>query len=327
MDEAPLCYSQLFGQQKAKLLLSKALAAHRLPHGYIFKGPEGVGKKLYGRGLAAALNCKDINRIGACGICPSCKKYRSKNHPDYMEISPQKGLIKIDQIRQLTKEISFPPYESAFRVVIIEDVHTMRREAANSLLKTLEEPPVGNLLILTAESSQEILATLTSRCQVIPFLPLSLSETCTILKQHDIDQDTAMLLARLSEGSPGKALIYHQLEMIDVLREVIRFVSDPKVDADRDVGQLIRIAEKISSLKDDCISLLSLLRLWVRDLLLGEDGITAMVYTGFPAATPLKSWSSDELFAKLQALDRAEQELARNCNRSLVAEVLLFKLQ
>ena len=87
-------------------------------------------------------------------------------------ISPEKGVIKIDQIRRLTRELSYPPYESLMRVVVLEDVHTMRREAANSLLKTLEEPPENNLLILTAEASQEILATLTSRCQVVPFQPI-----------------------------------------------------------------------------------------------------------------------------------------------------------
>jgi len=327
MNEAPLCYSQLFGQEKAKLLISKALAANRLPHGYIFKGPEGVGKRLYGRGLAAALNCRDTKRIGACGICSSCKKYRSMNHPDFMEIRPQKGVIKIDQIRQLIKDISFPPYESEMRIVILEDIHTMRREAANSLLKTLEEPPPGNVLILTAESSQEILATLTSRCQVIPFVPLNLSETCTILKQHGIDQDSAMLLARLSEGSPGRALLYQQLEMVEVFEEVILFVSDPGKDPDGNVGHLLKLAEKMSSFKDDFPALISLLRLWVRDLLVGDDGITATVGKGIPVTVQSKSWSTDELFAKLQALDRAEQELARNCNRNLVAEVLLFKLQ
>ena len=103
------------------------------------------------------------------------------NHPDFLVISPDKGVIKIDQIRRLCQELSYPPYESETRVVVLEDVHTMRREAANSLLKTLEEPPDDNLLILTAESSKEILATLISRCQVVPFTPLSISDTTAIL--------------------------------------------------------------------------------------------------------------------------------------------------
>ena len=93
----------------------------------------------------------------------------------------------------------------------------MRREAANSLLKTLEEPPENNLLILTAEASQEILPTLTSRCQVIPFGPLNIDDTAAILASHGIERDNAVLLARLAEGSPGRALVFHKTAMIDFM--------------------------------------------------------------------------------------------------------------
>ncbi len=323
MDSTPLCYTQLLGQEKAKRLLGRSLANNRLPHGFIFKGPEGVGKGLYARGLAAAINCKDVKRIGACGICSSCKKFRSMNHPDFTVIQPERGVIKIAQIRQLIKEITFPPYESKMRVVVIEDVHTMRREAANSLLKTLEEPPAGNLLILTAESSKEILATLTSRCQVVPFMPLSRQETMGILKQAGVAEESVQLLARLSDGSPGKALLLQETEMVNIWREVILCVSDPAVHPDRDVGTILRLAEKMAALKDDLGAMLDLFRLWIRDLLLAENELVMI----FGTDVLLKSWSSEQLFAKLQAIDRAEQELARNCNKNLVCEVLLFKLQ
>ena len=75
------CFTQLLGQEKAKRLLSRSLAAGRVPHAYIFKGPEGVGKGLFAKGVAAALNCRDTKRLGACGVCSSCKKFRSMNHP------------------------------------------------------------------------------------------------------------------------------------------------------------------------------------------------------------------------------------------------------
>ena len=121
-----------------------------------------------------------------------------------MVVAPEKGGIKINQVRKLSRDLSYPPYESAMRVVILEDVHAMRQEAANSLLKTLEEPPENNLLILTAESSREILATLTSRCQVVPFCRLGDGETAGILEGHGVDPTEALLLAHLFEGSPGQ---------------------------------------------------------------------------------------------------------------------------
>ena len=320
MDNTFFCFTQLLGQEKAKRLLRRSLAAARIPHAYIFKGPEGVGKRLFARGVAAALNCRDLTVVGACGVCSSCKKFRTLNHPDFMVVRPEKGVIKIDQIRRLTRELSYPPYESTLRVVVIEDVHTMRREAANSLLKTLEEPPENNLLILTAEASHEILPTLTSRCQVIPFNQLSIDDTMTILVSHGIDRETAVLLARLSEGSPGKALLFQKTDMIVLWRKIVAFLSDPAIDTDRDVGQLLSHAENMAALKEELPALLGLLKIWVRDLLMGEDAQNV----NLPL---LKKWNSPELLARLQAIDQAGKELARNCNRNLICEVLLFKLQ
>jgi len=324
VESSHICFTGLLGQEKAKRLLTRSLVAGRIPHGYMFKGPEGVGKRLFARGVAAAVNCRDKAQVGACGNCKSCKKFRSMNHPDFLLVSPEKGVIKINQIRQLTEALTYPPYESDTRVVVLEDVHTMRREAANSLLKTLEEPPEDNLLILTAESSQEVLATLNSRCQIVPFLQLSTKDTTSILVAHGIEPEEAELLARLSEGSPGRALLYEKTEMVALWKEIISVVSDPAIEPAKDVGVLLQLAEKMVVLKDALPPLFGLLRLWLRDLLLQGQNKSEARENGWGQ---LKSWSSRQLFAKLQAIDRAESELARNCNRSLVCEILLFKLQ
>jgi DNA polymerase-3 subunit delta' len=207
----------------------------------------------------------------------------------------------------------------------------MRQEAANSLLKTLEEPPPGNLLILTAEASQQVLTTISSRCQVIPFYSLKEAEAVRIICSTEaaIDEETARLLSRLTEGSPGQALILHKAEMIGILKEVVAVVSDPAIDGERDVGLLLQVAEKVSGLKEHLTPFLGLLRLWLRDtlLVLHEPGREPGLYGfGMAADSPLNSWSSEDLFAKLQAVDSAESELKRNCNRTLVCEVLLFRL-
>ncbi|MBU1566654.1 MAG: DNA polymerase III subunit delta' [Proteobacteria bacterium] len=323
-ETSSICFTGLFGQEKAKHLFSRSLMASRVPHAYIFRGPDGVGKRLFAQGVAAAINCRERRGAVACGNCSSCRKFRSKSHPDFLLIQPVKGVIKIEQIRQLAKELSYPPFESEMRIVVLEDVHTMRREAANSLLKMLEEPPPNNLLILTAESSQEILSTLTSRCQVLPFSRLSASDTTAILAAHGVEPEAALLLARLSEGSPGRAMLFQKSEMVMIWREVVSVLSDPSLLPDRDVGILLRLAEKMAAQKDDLPSFLSLLKIWIRDLLLPVSTTGEAVKDDFRLR---KSWSSAELFAKLQAISRAEQELARNCNRNLVCEVLLFALQ
>lgn len=326
-----LCYSEVLGQARAKKLVSRSLASQRLPHAYIFKGPDGVGKRLFARGLAAAINCRGDQPGRACGSCRSCRKLLSDNHPDFMVVNPDQGAIKIGQVREMCRALAYPPYESAMRVVLLEDIHTMRQEAANSLLKTLEEPPASNLLVLTAESSQEILTTISSRCQAIAFQALSETDTVRVIRDREpeLGEQTAHLLARLAEGSPGRALLLHDAEMMPIFGQVAAAVSNAAVDGDRDAGLLLRRAEEMAGLKEQLPPFLGLLRLWLRDMLFGDEdpgSQTGLRGWGLEDGQELKYWSSEEIFAKLRAVDRAEEALRRNCNRTLVCEVLLFQL-
>ncbi len=317
------CYSALSGQEKAKGLFARALRAGRLPHAYLFRGPDGVGKRLFAVGVAMAINCRAREGERACGRCSSCRKYMSGNHPDLVCISPLKGTIRIEQIRLLGGELGYPPLEAAMRVIIVEDTHTMRREAANSLLKTLEEPPADNLLILTADASRELLPTLMSRCQVLPFAPLQRRQAALVLQGHGIPAEEALQLAELAEGSPGRALALKDSGMVPLWREVVDLLDEPRPAADGEVGAVLRAAEKMAALKENLPAFFGLLRQWLRSRLVEACGAAP---PGEERAAR-KCWSSAELFATLQAISRAEEELARNCSRNLVCEVLLFRLQ
>lgn len=329
----PITFSELMGQEKAKQLLGRSVTSNRLAHGYLFKGPEGVGKRLFARSLAAAVNCRDRRGVDACDHCQSCRKYASGNHPDFMVISPEKGTIRINTIREMNKSLAYPPYESTMRVVLLEDVHTMRHEAANCLLKTLEEPPEDNLLILTAESSREILATISSRCQIVPFFSLSLEQTQQILKKEDplLDDQSLQLLSRLSEGSPGKAIFLKQTEMVEILEKVVAVLLSSAYHSDHRVGDVLEVAGLMADLKEHLIPFLGLLRMWVKDLLLLATSQQERTCFDFLQEsndrTVLKKWDTDKLFKQLSIIDQAEKELNRNCNRSLVCEILLFQLQ
>ncbi len=322
--ELQIAGKPFYGQRQSKMLLAGSIASGRLAHAYLFRGPEGVGKQLLARGLAAAVNCKESNGLTACGICSSCVKLAAESHPDFLIVSPDKGAIKIKQVRSLIKALSFAPYEAETRVVLIEDVHTMRQEAANCLLKTLEEPPENNLLILTANSAGNVLQTIISRCQTIPFYPLTSDETAEILKREDgeMDSQAALLLARLSEGSPGKAMLYHRLGLVDFWKELVTLLTDQGSTEDKNVGGLLLMAESMAGLKEDLPHLFGLIRLWIRDGLFDLYG----QQTDVEMLNIRKDWNSEQYFAKLQAIDQAEKELGRNCNRTLVCEVLLFQL-
>jgi DNA polymerase-3 subunit delta' len=319
--EEPFCYTSVFGQERAKKMVRRALAAGRLPHAFLFRGPAGVGKKLFARGLAAALNCRNGGPETACGECSSCHKLKSGNHPDFLVIEPEKDAIKIDQVREMSRAITYPPYESAYRVVVLRDVHAMQAAAANSLLKTLEEPPPGNILILTAETSREVLPTILSRCQIIPFLPLADAETFALLRRllPDIDEETARLLARFSDGSPGRALIIHEHGLIDLLRRLFSALAASAGSASGAVLALLPLAEEISEQKENLPLFLELLRAALAaPLLRGNER--------WLPGLPQVNFSSQDIFIRLRRIDAALRQLARNCGRTLVLEVLLFHL-
>ncbi len=314
-----------YGQHQARKLLGRSLDSGRVAHAYLFRGPEGVGKQLFARGLAAAVNCREQLGLVSCGICPSCRKFAAESHPDFLQVSPEQGAIKIAQVRELIKKLSFAPYEARTRVVLIEDVHAMRQEAANCLLKTLEEPRENNLLILTADSAATVLQTIVSRCQTIPFYALTPEETTEILMELDgaMEEKTALLLARIAEGSPGRALLFHKRELVSFWEDLSDLLLSQHRDEPADVRKCLLMAEKMAALKEDLSYLFSLIRLWIRDGLFELCGQEM----GAGGLTTRKGWNYEQYFAKLQAVNQAEKELARNCNRTLVCEVLLFRLK
>ena len=324
-------FINLLGQDKAKSLLREAVARDRMSHAYLFRGPDGVGKKRAALTFASYINCRDPDMDDACGQCISCKKYLSGNHPDLLTVQPDTAVIKIGQIRELKKQLVFPPLEAKCRVVVIEDVHTMKREAANSLLKTLEEPPEQNLLILTVDQAGDILPTILSRCQVVPFMPLAHEHLATILQaENEVDDLTARTLAAVSEGSLGRAQLLLKENLLEFRLHIIEQLLGVQRGQSGAVETALRLAEKTGEIKENIYELLALLRLWLRDLILigaGEPDsslINRDLLGLLPAAG--KRWNMDQLYERLRLLDRAEKELRQNCSRTLVFEVLFLNL-
>jgi len=327
----PATFAALLGQEKAKSLLRRAKSGNRLGHAYLFKGPAGVGKKTAAAAFAGFLNCQRPNAEDACGACPSCLKIASGNHPDFVTIAAEGSTIKINQIRDLKKVLSYPPFESPRRVVLLADIQLMGREAANSLLKTLEEPPAHTLLVLTADEAGEILPTILSRCQTIPFRPLAEEQVVAILRQckPELALETAKTAAALSEGSPGRAanLLKQTLFAFRTtfLENLIR-LSPEQPEAVRTV---LRLAEQAAELKEDVGRLFELITLWLRDLMLlnvgREERIVNHDLTHLYRNCATK-WNVDQIMQRLALLEKARKQLDRNCNRTMVCEVLFFNL-
>jgi DNA polymerase-3 subunit delta' len=327
---APPGFRALIGQKKAKELLRRAGSRGRLSHAYLFRGPAGVGKKRAALAFAAAINCLHPAEGDACGTCTSCRKFASGNHPDYTIVLPDGAAIKINQIRALKQALTFPPLEARCRVVLLADIHTMRREAANSVLKTLEEPPADTVLILTGDEASGILPTIVSRCQVIPFFALPYDEVAAALGQEAISPAAAATLAAVAEGSLGRARLLAATELLAFRREIVETLLALPPHGPEAAPAVLALAERAAALKENLPELLALLRVWLRDLILLASGMPVSLAVSRDLAdlhaAAANRFQPEQLLARFDRLGEANRYLRRNCNRAAVCEVLFFNL-
>ena len=212
----------ILGQERTIEILKRSLSTGLLPHAYIFVGEEGIGKFFTAINLAKAINCEKsetrdgrqetiINNssqeeVEACDNCPSCIEIDKGIHPDVLFIKPEGDQIKIDQIRTAGERLSLRALKGRRKVMIIDDAHTMNISSANALLKTLEEPPEGTVIILITPSPHLLPATVLSRCQRLPFGLLKRKVIEDILISKGLKKEDAFLTASLSDGRIGRAL-------------------------------------------------------------------------------------------------------------------------
>jgi DNA polymerase-3 subunit delta' len=204
-------FSGILGQERAVALLRRYISAGAVPQGLLFSGEEGVGKEKTAAAFAAALICRSPGEDGACGACPDCRLLSSSSHPNFLRISPETQFLKIDEIRALQEELSLKAFSDRPRAAILCPADRMTPQAANALLKTLEEPPPETHLILVAHRIASMMPTIVSRCQKVPFFPLPADDAAGILSRHpDAAAGYPAALLRLScavsGGSPGRAL-------------------------------------------------------------------------------------------------------------------------
>ncbi len=201
---------QIHGQAWAVELLKSHAGGDKLRHAYLFTGPEGVGRQTLAVKFAQALNCTAPPEPGGfCSVCRDCRQIAALTHPDLSLLQPNEGHkdILIDQVRALQHTLALSPYTGAYRVALLPDFHRATTQAANALLKTLEEPPDRVIMLLTAIAPESLLPTIVSRCEVIRLRPASLVSAQFYLQAKlGLPEDNARLLAHVSGGRIGAAL-------------------------------------------------------------------------------------------------------------------------
>jgi DNA polymerase-3 subunit delta' len=199
------------GQDRAVALLLRYLETGNVPPGLLFFGEEGIGKEMAASAFASALFCRNRGAAGGCGTCQDCRLHASGSHPNFLRVSPEKQHIPIDDIRALQEELSLKAFSDRPRAVLITPADRMTVQAANALLKTLEEPPQGTHLLLVAHRISRLPPTIVSRCQKISFSPLTPGEVEEILAGipglgSRYRPGEIRGAAACSGGSPGRAL-------------------------------------------------------------------------------------------------------------------------
>ncbi len=201
-----MSFAAIAGHERPLRVLRRAVRADRVPHAYLFWGPEGVGKETVARELARVLLCADpgaLVRAEACGACPACRKVAAGTHADLHLVVAKGASLPVAEVRTLQETLAYQAFERGRKVVILRDSFRLTREAGNALLKTLEEPVAGVHIVLLAQHRNQLLPTLVSRCQSLRFDPLPVADVGRLLRAQGVAAEAADALAAVSGGCPG----------------------------------------------------------------------------------------------------------------------------
>jgi DNA polymerase-3 subunit delta' len=313
--------------------LVRQLAAGELRQAYLFSGPKGVGKRTLALRFAQTILCES-DRAAPCLACKPCRQLAARELPDahWLQAEEAGATLKIEQVRELQRHISLAPYEGLYRFAFIIRAHEMSDEAANALLKTLEEPPPQVILFLTARSPEALLPTLVSRCQVLPVRPVPPRDLVEGLTDR-IGPEKAQLVGSLAGGRPGVALsLALDAEALDSrqrdLDDLVAALSGSRIDRFQLVHQMTpgkdRSAERIRVQT----ALATWLSFW-RDMLLTAFGVDRPLVNPDRAAEVERlagSYSADQVAVGARALQQTLADIDRNANLSLAMEALFLQL-
>jgi DNA polymerase-3 subunit delta' len=318
----------MLGHEWAVDMLHRHTTRGEARHAYLFSGPPGLGRRTLALRLAQALNCETPAAPGIpCGTCRNCKQIEIMRHPDMnvVQAEAEGGTLKVDQVREVQRTLSLKPFQSKYRVTLFLRFQEANDNAANALLKTLEEAPGHAILLLTADSPEGLLPTIVSRCEILRLRPLPLATIETDLTQRGLEADRARLIAHISGGRPGYArrlmddagLLEKREERLNDLQTLL---PAPRVEK-------FSYADKLSRDKDTMRQTIMVWLSYWRDVMLR----TAQAQTALVNID--RNMEIESLAARLDLsttrrivneLEVALEKLERNVNARLLAEVLLL---
>lgn len=339
-----ITFDEIIEQHQPITILKQFIHSGKIPHTLLFVGNDGVGKRTTAVAFAMACNCTHnisgylssnhrddrslptgMRHANACGECRSCRNIAASQNPDVILLYPSGALLRISQIRELQQTLSMKPYAAQWRIVIINDAQTLNPEASNALLKLLEEPPSRTIIILTTDHTTSLLPTVVSRCQKIPFNPISSRALAKALKAKNVAAKEADVIAVMANGSFSQAIkmaesywIFQRNWLINELTALPR----------RPMNAVLALAEIISNQKNELADLLTITYTWFRDLLIYHYNPKKIINSDRGADIDhfSKKSSPSTLLEQLQAIQKAQRLTQSNANTRLTLERMFLQI-
>ncbi|MGM0409925.1 MAG: DNA polymerase III subunit delta' [Bacillota bacterium] len=324
-----MSFDKIIDQKEVVDILQEELKEERINHAYLFYGKEGIGKKTLAIEFARALLCNEMKN-DSCNNCRSCRRIEHRNHPDLkiIESEEKSKNLKISQIRELQREIAYKPYESEYKIYIIDGAENMTVQAANSLLKTLEDPPSYAIIILIAEEINRLLPTVISRCQNLSFSNISRKNIEDFLLDRGVSNKKVKLISGLARGSIAKALeISANDKFLNERKKIYDFLKD--INDIKKVEIFSQVEEMMKLLKDE-FPLFNLLSSWYRDIIIYKSGNHKQL-VNFDYKNEIKKeakrYSLNELLKIVNLINEHQNYIDRNAFKDLTLQVLFLKIR
>lgn len=323
-----MSFQSIEGQDRVKRILQNSLRSDKVSHAYIFTGSAGTGRQAMAHAFAKAIYCK-VLPDDACGECLDCRKVEHGNHPDLHKVVPDGASIKIDQIRELQKQFAYRAKASGVKMYIIHEAEKMTVQAANSLLKFLEEPTSQIVAILITENGNALLPTIRSRSQWISFLPMSRNRMAEQLLEEGLPPALVKVAVHLAAG-PAAARERIQTNGFAEVRNLV--IQLTKESLTRLPTALLTAQQKLTKgeLSDELPAFMDMLILWLKDMVqLSIGNRETLVYADQVdwMAQQALSYSLEHWIACLERTIETQKKLRFHANPQLMLETILMELK
>lgn len=324
-------FTDIVGQEQLKEHLQNAIATNKVSHAYIINGERSAGKEFIARVFSMTLQCEK-QETEPCGECHSCKQALGNNQPDIIYISHEKpNTIGVEDIRsQVNADIGIKPYSSPRKIYIINEGEKMTPQAQNALLKTLEEPPEYEVILILTMNVDALLPTVLSRCVVLNMKPVpDVLVKKYLMEQLAVPDYKANICVAFARGNIGKAKMLASSEEFEKVKdEAITLVKNIN---DMEISEIVKAIKKISEYKFDVNDYLDILMAWYRDVLFfkATKDVNSLVFKEeIQQIMKMSDRSTYEgIDMIVDALQSAKKRLEANVNFDLTMELLFLAIK